>query len=518
MNTAEDIVHEASLQNLLEGLVELPARLPAEVCVTVTGVKMDSRQLQKGDLFMACFGEHFDAREFIDEAIKLGVAAVVAESDSRWQGIQVRNGVPVVAVDKLAAKASEIAGRFFASPSKKLRMIGVTGTNGKTSCTQFIAQLLEQSGHKSGVIGTLGYGPYSQMTETSHTTPDPVFTQMALAQMLRLEIDSVAMEVSSVGLHQNRVKAVEFDIAVFTNLTRDHLDYHENMENYAETKRKLFSSEGLSTAVINLDDRYALSMLDGIPRNVDILTYSVSNTAASVYTSNLVLDRHGFNAQICTPYGNGEIRCHLFGFFNVSNVLAVITTLIAYYSQFGEVKIDKILAAISSLKPVTGRMEIIGSSEQITTIVDYAHTPDALRSALNAVKDHFAGEIWCVFGCGGNRDQGKRPLMGEIAESLASNLIITDDNPRKEQGDRIAQHILSGIECPEKVKVIRDRAEAIDFAISNAAAGDIVLVAGKGHETYQDVGDVRTIFSDASQVRLALQRRAEISTLSDDRN
>ncbi len=511
MNTAEEILNSASLIHLINGLVELPEPLPAEFNVQITGVKMDSRLLHKGDLFIACFGQHHDARDYIGEAVALGVAAVVAESGGEWRGIRMTNGVAIIAIDNLSAKISEIASRFYNNPSDHLNVIGITGTNGKTSCSQFIAQMLDASGHKCGVIGTLGYGPYGELRETQHTTPDAVFTQTALAEMQRQEIESVTMEVSSVGLHQNRVQSVKFDIAVFTNLTRDHLDYHGSMESYAENKRKLFLSEGLSSAVINLDDQYALSMMDGIPRNVEIFTYSINNPAATVYARNLSPDRHGFSAEICTPYGEGRVACKLFGFFNISNVLAAVTTLISFLARRGEVDIETIFKLISDLKPVNGRMEITGSSNEITAIVDYAHTPDGLKSALTAVRDHFQGDIWCVFGCGGNRDKGKRPLMGEIAESFANKLIIADDNPRNENGEEIIQHIMSGIENPSKVTVIRDRANAIDFAITKAEAGEIVLVAGKGHETYQDVGGNRTIFSDANQVRLALQKRAKES-------
>jgi UDP-N-acetylmuramoyl-L-alanyl-D-glutamate--2,6-diaminopimelate ligase len=250
-------------------------------------------------------------------------------------------------------------------------------------------------------------------------------------------------------------------------------------------------------------------MLDGIPRNVEIFTYSISNAGATVYARNLTLDRHGFNAEICTPYGEGTVRCKLFGYFNISNVLAAITTLISFLARKGEVDIAHIFKLVSELKPVNGRMELIGSSNEITAIVDYAHTPDGLKCALTAVRDHFQGDIWCVFGCGGNRDKGKRPLMGEIAEANANKLIIADDNPRNENGEEIIQHILSGIEHQSKITVIRDRANAIDHAITKAEAGEIVLVAGKGHETYQDIGGNRTIFSDANQVRLALQKRAK---------
>ena len=507
MNTAEQINLNVSLINLVVGLVDLPDAVPREANVIVTGIQMDSRLLRKGDLFIACFGHNHDARNFINEAIELGVAAVLAESGGIWQGIKIVGDIAVIAIDNLSAKTSEIAARFYSHPSSKLTVIGITGTNGKTSCSQFIAQVLTGMGNRCGVIGTLGYGICGQMRETQLTTPDAVFTQMALAEMVRDGIDPVVMEVSSVGLHQKRVQAVQFDIAIFTNLTRDHLDYHVSMDAYGESKKKLFSFKSLKSTIVNLDDSYSLSIINSIAKEVEVFTYSINNSIATVHAEELTLTRSGFEARINTPIGSGKLSGKLFGYFNFSNLLAVITVLIDYLSRRGEVNIEKLCAQISMLKPVNGRMEIIGGTEDITAVVDYAHTPDGLRSALVGLRDHFEGNIWCVFGCGGNRDKGKRPMMGEIAEKFADKLVIADDNPRNEEGDEIVQHILSGINNRSKVTILRDRAEAISFAIKNAKTGDVVLVAGKGHETYQDIGGNKLIFSDASQVRLALQKR-----------
>ena len=511
MNIVRAKPTKVPLEKLIKGLVSSPEDLSCAVNVEVSGVKMDSRLLVEGDLFIACFGQHHDARDYIDVALQSGVSAVLAESGEGWQGVRVVQDIPVIAVDNLRVKISEIASRFYGDPSEDLQIIGITGTNGKTSCSHFIAQSLNAGGAKCGVMGTLGYGAQDDLQPTSHTTPDAIFTQKALAELKQNQFDSVVMEVSSVGLHQHRVAAVKFDVAVFTNLSRDHLDYHYDMEAYANSKRKLFSFESLRTAIINLDDNYALSMLDGAARSTEVYTYSLSNIAASVHATSLIMDRHGFAAEVSTPYGKGNIRCKLFGYFNVSNVLATIVTLIDDAETKGSVNLQKILENISRLRPVMGRMEIIGSSDEITAIVDYAHTPDALESALKAVRSHFEGDIWCVFGCGGNRDMGKRPLMGEVAENLASKLVITDDNPRNENGEDIVQQILHGISDKNNVAVIRDRAKAISHAISNARKGDIVLVAGKGHENYQDMGGKRTVFSDANHVRLAMQQRLKLA-------
>ena len=509
MNTAEQLNSNGVLLDLINGLVSLPDPVPRAMNVVATGIQMDSRLLQKGDLFLACFGSNHDAREYIGEAIKLGVAAVLAESGGKWQGVQVIDDIAVVAIDNLSAKLSEVAARFYSHPSQRLSVIGITGTNGKTSCSQFIAQALADSGFSCGTMGTLGYGIYGELRETQLTTPDPVFTQMALAEMAQDGIDPVVMEVSSVGLHQRRVKAVKFDTAIFTNLTRDHLDYHESMEDYGNNKKKLFTSEGLSRAIVNLDDPYALSIINSIAPSVDVFTYSLKNSAATVYAESLSLTRQGFEARIVTPIGSGTVKGKLFGYFNVSNLLAVITALINYLPKKKDVDIEQLCELVSGLSSVDGRMEIIGDSDEITAVVDYAHTPDGLRSALKGLRDHFSGNIWCVFGCGGNRDKGKRPIMGEIAEAFADRLIIADDNPRNEEGDAIVQHILSGMNKPEEPVIERDREKAISYAILNAQPGDVVLVAGKGHETYQDVCGSKLIFSDANQVRLALQARAK---------
>jgi UDP-N-acetylmuramoyl-L-alanyl-D-glutamate--2,6-diaminopimelate ligase len=508
MNAAEKLQHKLSITELLDGLVDFNESAQALHGCSVGGVQLDSRLLKPGDLFLACFGKNHDARDFVPGAVELGVAAVVVESGENWKGVKFYGETPVIAVDNLSAKLSEIASRFHGRPSEQLTVIGITGTNGKTSCSQFIAQALTDMDMNCGVIGTLGYGVFGKLQETSLTTPDAVFTQAALAQMVDNGIDPVVMEVSSVGLHQKRVKAVDFDIAVFTNLSRDHLDYHNTMEEYAESKKMLFTGSKLRKAVVNLDDGYALSILNGICSKVDISTYSMTNSVATVFATDVQFNRAGYKATINTPIGVGQVSGVLLGSFNFYNLLAVVTTLIAYLPSRSEKTIAEICSYVSALKPVTGRMEIVGEASEITAVVDYAHTPDGLKSALTALKQHYAGKIHCVFGCGGNRDSGKRPLMGEVAEAYADQLIITDDNPRNEDGDAIINHILSGIVDMSKVAVQRDRADAISAAISAAKPGDVVLIAGKGHETYQEVAGEKLIFSDVNQVRLALQKRA----------
>ena len=310
-------------------------------------------------------------------------------------------------------------------------------------------------------------------------------------------------------LIKKRVEAIRFDTAVFTNLTRDHLDYHKTMSEYAESKRKLFQWPDLKSAVLNLDDEFSLSLIKSIKKEVKIFTYSVSNKSASVFSEGLTFSNTGYSALINTPFGCKELSGKLLGRFNLSNVLAVIATLISLKvrENSGRIDLAEILDSVASLSSADGRMEIVNESNEITTIVDYAHTPDSLKSALETLKCHFAGEIWCVFGCGGDRDEGKRPIMGEIAEAFADHIVITDDNPRNESGDRIVSQILSGIEKHQNVSVIRNREKAISHAILKALPTDLVFIAGKGHETYQEISGKRVIFSDKVFARAALEER-----------
>ena len=508
MNIAENMLHTKTLNQLLEGIAEVSRELSSAADVRVSGLQLDSRLIKPGDLFFASFGRNHDARDYIDFAIERGAVAVLAHAGGQWQVSSVRNGVPVLVIADLSARAGEIASRFYGEPSAAMTMIGVTGTNGKTSCTQFIAQALNGLGRRCGVIGTLGIGVPPVLAESSYTTPDPIQVHSALADLRLDGADSVAMEVSSQGLHQYRVNGVQFDIAVFTNLTRDHLDYHGSMEEYAQTKLKLFMFESLTSAVVNIDDPFASQVLNSLSPHVKSYTYSVQNTQADVYAQKLELNRQGFKAKVHTPFGVGQLQGALLGTFNFSNVMAVLTCLLASESARDDFDIDALFAQLGQVKSVSGRMEMIGDeSSDITVVVDYAHTPDALRVALMALREHFAGRIWCVFGCGGNRDQGKRPLMAEMAEQYADVLVVTDDNPRKENADEIVRQIVLGITDTTKLTVQRDRARAIELAIANAAAGDVILIAGKGHENYQDIDGQKMAFSDVKQARLALTRR-----------
>jgi len=505
MNTAAQTQYGSTLGDLLSRHVD-PALLADCAGIVVQGMQMDSRQVKAGDVFFALFGKNHDARDYIELAVSNGAVAVVADAGGKWQGLIHIGKVPVIAVQNLRAKLGDIAASFYHHPSHAMPVIGVTGTNGKTSCTQFIAQILAALGQSCGVVGTLGYGVYPELKDTGFTTPDPLALQAALAELREQRTAVLAMEASSQGLHQHRLQSVEFHTAVFTNLTRDHLDYHGTMEAYAESKRRLFELPTLKVGIVNMDDNHAVVMLNALPRCARSFTYSISNPLADVYARSISYRGDGFDLQLTTPWGEGMIRSSLLGAFNVSNLLAAVAAVMTLPAAYA---LDEVLKAASSIKPVNGRMAVIGSVDGMTAVVDYAHTPDGLRSALEAVRQHASGNVWCVFGCGGNRDQGKRPLMAEVAEALADHVIVTDDNPRLENADDIVRQILLGFSRRDEVMVERDRAAAIRMAVSRAASGDMVLVAGKGHENYQDIGGQRMVFSDASQVRLALQQRKQ---------
>lgn len=505
MNTAACTQYGTTLGDLLRGHVDVNL-LSACAEINVLGLQLDSRQVKAGDLFFALFGKNHDARDYIDVALGNGAVAVVADAGGAWQGVSWIGHVPVIAISGLRARLGEMAAAFYQHPSRGMTVLGVTGTNGKTSCTQFIAQILNALGQSCGVVGTLGYGVYPDLKDTGFTTPDPLTLQAALADLRDQHIGALAMEASSQGLHQYRLNAVDFHTAVFTNLTRDHLDYHGTMQAYAESKRRLFETPDLKVGVVNMDDSHAAVMLNALPRCARSFTFSVSNRLADVCARDIHYRGDGFDLALSTPWGEGVIHSQLLGAFNVSNVLAAVTAVMTLPAAY---PLADVLSAASALKAVNGRMAVVGSVDGMTAVVDYAHTPDGLRSALEAVRQHASGKVWCVFGCGGNRDQGKRPLMAEVAEALADHVIVTDDNPRLENADDIVRQIMLGFVDRDAVVIERDRARAIQLAIRQANAGDVVLVAGKGHENYQDIGGHRMAFSDASQVRLALQERKE---------
>lgn len=480
----------------------------------VSSITLDSRKVEQDGLFLACSGGDRHGLDYLQQALELGAAAVACEPDANWDERRIRSlaegvEIPIIEVSRLGLNASKIAGRFYGNPSHQMSVIGFTGTNGKTSSTLFVAQALGEQA-KCGVIGTIGYGFPGDLKPATHTTPDPIELQRILSDLRGQGAGSVAMEVSSHALEQGRVEAVHYDVAVFTNLSRDHLDYHGSMEAYGESKMRLFKMPGIRCAVVNLDDGFGRRILERLPAGVLAMGYGLNEQDEIPerldgwsWARAITQDIHGMSIHVQTSRGDGELKTGLLGRFNVSNLLAVLNVLL-----FKGVALQDALEQLSRLTTVPGRMERLGGDGKPLVVVDYAHTPDALEHALEAARAHTGARMICVFGCGGDRDRGKRPQMGRIAERLADQVIVTDDNPRTEDGDRIITDILNGMEDPSRVLVERDRAKAIRRAVAAAAAGDLVMVCGKGHEDYQLVGGRRLDFSDREQVLLALQEVA----------
>ena len=471
----------------------------AQLGVPLMDLTADSRTVKMGSIFVAYPGTAQDGRTYIADAISRGAAAVLWERDGfAWNEGW---GVPNLGVEGLRGKISGIAGEIYGNPSQTLWMAGVTGTNGKTSVSQWIAASLEALGRRSAVIGTLGNGLVGERIEAKNTTPDPIVLQRLLADYLRRGARNVAMEVSSHGIDQGRVAGIKFDVAVFTNLTRDHLDYHGTMESYAAAKFKLFNARGLTHRVVNVDDTWGATLASKF--GDDVITYG---TNASQYpgkprlcASRVGLSEAGVRFHVDSEWGDGEVHAAVLGAFNISNLLAVMGALMAAGVSF-----DDAIAAASSLKPVPGRLERLGGGSAPLVVVDYAHTPDALEKALQALRPTVAAghRLSCVFGCGGDRDPGKRPLMGQAAGRLADHVIVTSDNPRSEDPKAIIAQVLAGISTP--AEAIEDRQVAIFTAVHQAKPGDVVLLAGKGHETYQEIAGVRHAFDDREVARAAL--------------
>ena len=463
-------------------------------------LRNDSRQVRPGDVFVAYPGERLDGRDFIAAAIANGAAAVLWERhDFEWQ-----RAWPVVNIGIAGLRdfAGEIAALAAGEPAQHLLMIGVTGTNGKTSCSHWIAAALSALGRRSAVIGTLGHGFPGALEGLANTTPDALALHPLLARYRCEGASCIAMEASSHGLAQGRLSGARFDIALFTNLTRDHLDYHGDMARYGEAKARLFEWPGLRCAVINIDDAFGRSLVGRLDASrAAVLTYGLGG--GTIAGTCLDLNRFGLTLEIRTPWGEGVVRSPLFGAHNAANLLGVMGVLIAADVPFGQA-----LQALERLAPVEGRMQALGGDDKPLVVIDYAHTPVALEQALTSLRRHFAaGRLLCVFGCGGERDAGKRPLMGQAASRLADEIVITSDNPRGEDPAAIIAEIAAGARPPLVTEP--DRGKAIAGAIAAAKREDVVLVAGKGHERYQEIAGVRHRFSDAAVSRACLQRWPE---------
>ncbi|MCX7156055.1 MAG: UDP-N-acetylmuramoyl-L-alanyl-D-glutamate--2,6-diaminopimelate ligase [Rhodocyclales bacterium] len=468
--------------------------------VVVTRLTADSRRVQPGDVFVAFPGAQADGRDFIAQAVARGAAAVIAEA-----GRSVGAGdLPLVEVKGLAALSGEIAHLIYGRPSEHLWLAGVTGTNGKTSVSQWIAQAMNALQHRCAVIGTLGNGFLDALDESPNTTPDAITLHAVLARYVARGAEACSMEVSSIGLDQGRVNGAAFDVAVLTNLTRDHLEYHGTMADYAAAKEKLFLAPGLAAAVLNLDDPVGVGLAAKLKGSVRTIGYTLGaaegcGTDEILRAENLGMGAAGVEFDLRSVHFTAPVV----GRFNVSNLLAVIGALLTRNER-----LEDIAAALRGIQPPPGRMQAVGGVDQPLIVVDYAHTPDAMEKALGVLRETAAargGRLICVFGCGGERDPGKRPQMGAIAERLADRVVITSDNPRKEDPQAIIDDILAGLQRAPAVEI--DRGRAIAAAVAEADRRDVILLAGKGHEPYQEIAGVLHVFSDLDAAKSALALR-----------
>ncbi len=473
----------------------------------ITRMTADSRKVTPGVAFAAYPGERADGRGYIPQAIDRGSSAVLWEREHfQWHADwRVAN----LGVMGLRDQVSELAGAVYGNPSQQLWMLGVTGTNGKTSVSHWLAQCLNAGERRAAVLGTLGNGFLDHLETAFNTTPDAIDLQAHIADFLEQGATDVAMEVSSHGLAQGRVKGVQFDVAIFTNLSRDHLDYHGDMTNYREAKAKLFFMPGLRHAVINLDDAFGTTLALRLrSAGVPVIGYTFANSNEFdfpvLHGGDIELSASGVRFSVTGPWGNGTVAAAVFGRFNAYNLLAVLGGLIA-----SDMTLPVAVEHIRQITPVAGRMQQIGGHGQPLVLVDYAHTPDALEKTLLTARELTAedGKLICVFGCGGNRDSGKRPLMGEVAQRLADQVVLTSDNPRDEDPQQILAEISAGMS--RDCLILPDREQAIRRAVLGANASDVILIAGKGHETYQEVRGVRTPFSDIDIAKRTLGEKIQ---------
>ncbi|MBN2689900.1 MAG: UDP-N-acetylmuramoyl-L-alanyl-D-glutamate--2,6-diaminopimelate ligase [Gammaproteobacteria bacterium] len=529
------------LSKLLKNICVIPDECDREI----SGLSLDSRKVKAGDLFLAIKGYKVDGRDFIDDAVAKGAVAVLVDGmeDDQVDGQVLGMEVPgshalahsrcagpgmtvlkkkyrasfagsdtvvrpyicpkenVCQVEHLGSIIGEIAARFYEYPSRELDVIGITGTNGKTSCAHFIAQILESAGVRCGVLGTAGCGFLENLDVRERTTGDAVTLQEDFADLLRGEAKAVSMEVSSHALVQGRCVGTKIKYAVFTNLTPEHLDYHGTMEEYAASKELLLQMEGIKYAAINIDDEVGVGFAKKYKNKLKVITFSLHDKNADVYASNVVLSASGISATINSPWGRAEITIDLWGRFNLSNVLAAVSVVGLYGISWND-----IICSAQKLHGVPGRMQSFKNNFSPLVVIDYAHTIDALSKLLSNLQEHQQGEMITVFGCGGERDRTKRAPMGGIAEKYSSKIILTDDNPRGEDSLAIIEEIKQGIFDKSKVIVESSRACAIDRAFEIAKKDDIIVLAGKGHEDYQIVGDNKIPFSDIEYVKNKLNK------------
>jgi UDP-N-acetylmuramoyl-L-alanyl-D-glutamate--2,6-diaminopimelate ligase len=493
--------YQMTLGRLLEGMdVAAPHGLQ------VTDLVQDSRAATPGSVFVACQGRTTHGLLHAAAAVERGAVAVLWEPGAGLEAPTLPERVAAIAIPHLGRHVGQLADRFFRSPSADLRVAGITGTNGKTTTAYLLAQASDFVGRRGWYVGTLGHGHPGKVQDAGLTTPDAVTVQRRLATARDAGAATLGLEVSSHALDQERVAGVRFDTAVFTNLTRDHLDYHGTFEAYGAAKARLFHTAGLRSAVINVRDPFGRDLVDRLDPSIEKIVYTTHNDVWAergtgwIRVSELRTTAAGLTIQVATSWGSGMLRSRLVGEFNAENLLAVLGVLLGW-----NVPLQKALAALALCVAPPGRMESFGGGAQPLVLVDYAHSPDALSKVLDAARAHARGKLTCVFGCGGDRDAGKRPLMGAIAEAGADITIVTDDNPRTEESGAIIAQIVAGMREPDAALVVPDRAEAIRLAIDEAGPGDVVVIAGKGHEDYQIVGTETRAFSDRETVLAALR-------------
>ena len=497
---AEHLTTKPTLAELLQGFATAPA-------IEIRNISSDSRTLEPGDLFLACGGATSHGLDYVADAVTAGVAAIAWDS-STAEAPAAEVGVPMIGVPNLAAHLGEIANRFFDRPSEHVKVVGVTGTNGKTTVAWMAAQCCELLGERCGYIGTLGTGVGEVAGAEGMTTPGVIELHRNLADFRDAGAGWAAIEVSSHALAQRRVDGMTFDTVLFTNLSRDHLDYHGSMQSYAETKARLFRDYPARNRIVNLDSEFGTELASRCGH--DVVTVStrfdrVANGRPFVFVRSVVASGTGSNVRVSSSWGDGEFHLSLPGDFNVANAVLVLAAML----QHG-IPMTQACETLAGLSAPPGRMERVASGDNLPAVyIDYAHTPEAIDVALRALRKHCAGRLWCVFGCGGDRDAGKRPQMGRVAERRADHIVITNDNPRSESPAAILDDILKGLASPNDATVIEDRAAAIGWAIDNAKADDVILVAGKGHEDYQLIGADRIDFSDYGAALANLDKRAE---------
>ena len=485
-----------NLKDLLYGIKDAPPIKYNNICD-------DSRYVNKGTVFFAVKGLSSDGCDFIESAINSGACAVIYEPPYDLSNIE--TSIPIIAVDDLKLEIANIVSRHYESSINEMSIIGVTGTNGKTTVSRLIHQGFKKIGYKSGYIGTLGYG-LENLNLNELTTPSCMKLHKILSEFQNSGVEYVVMEISSHAIDQKRIEGINFNTVIFTNLSRDHIDYHGNMENYGETKAKLFLERQSKIKIININDSFGRSLIERVDEEVISTSIEPINIDKDKFISVTKYETNGsgFDIDLKSSWGTFITHVPLLGTFNIENVIQTIALFLSHGFSM-----SKIQTIIEGMKAPSGRMESVDMDNNHLlpkVLVDFSHTPDALKLSLQSIRDHYDGKIWCVFGCGGDRDRGKRKMMGNIAERYADYVIVTSDNPRNENPEKIISDILEGISS--KVETIVSREEAINFAIMNANKNEIILIAGKGHESYQKIGEETLEFSDHKISKKSLIRRS----------